>query len=95
MCIRDSGLTLWNANGEEFLFICDPNSGKVTKTDLKGKVLMTIEHPSKVGAYKPEDKFLPTETAVGPTGDIYVADGYGSQWILQYTSCLLYTSRCV
>lgn len=80
------GLTLWNANGEEFLFICDPNSGKVTKTDINGKPLYTIEHPSKVGAYKPEDKFLPTETAIGPNGDIYVADGYGSQWILQYTS---------
>ena len=30
------GLTLWNTNGEEFLFICDPNLGKVFKTDLKG-----------------------------------------------------------
>jgi hypothetical protein len=80
------GLTLWDANGEEFLFICDPNLHKVVKTDLKGTVLMTIEHPSKVGAYKPEDKFLPTETCVGPNGDIYVADGYGSQWILQYSS---------
>jgi hypothetical protein len=79
------GLTLWNANGEEFLFICDPNTGKVVKTDLKGKVLMTIEHPSKVGAYKPEMNFKPTETAIGPDGTIYVADGYGSQWILRYT----------
>ena len=79
------GLTLWNANGEEFLFICDPNTGKVTKTDMQGKVLLTIEHPSKVGAYKPEMNFKPTETAIGPDGTIYVADGYGSQWILRYT----------
>jgi hypothetical protein len=80
------GLTLWNANGEEFLFICDPNLGKVVKTDMKGKVLLTIEHPSKVGAYKPEANFKPTETAIGPDGTIYVADGYGSQWILRYTA---------
>lgn len=79
------GLTLWNANGEEFLFISDPNLGKVVKTDLKGKVLLTIEHPSKVGAYKEGDAFKPTETAVGPDGSIYVADGYGSQWILRYS----------
>lgn len=79
------GLTLWNANGEEFLFISDPNIGKVFKTDLKGKILLTIEHPSKVGAYKEADPFKPTETAIGPDGTIYVADGYGSQWILRYT----------
>ena len=80
------GLTLWNANGEEFLFISDPNIGKVCKTDLKGKILLTIEHPSKVGAYKDADAFKPTETAIGPDGTIYVADGYGSQWILRYTA---------
>lgn len=79
------GLTLWNANGEEFLFICDPNIGKVFKTDLKGKILLTIEHPFKVGAYKEADPFKPTETAIGPDGTIYIADGYGSQWILRYT----------
>lgn len=80
------GLTLWNANGEEFLFISDPNLGKVFKTDLKGKVLLTIGHPSGVGAYQEKDAFRPTETAIGPDGTIYVADGYGSQWILRYTA---------
>lgn len=79
------GLTLWNANGEEFLFICDPNLGKVFKTTITGKVLLTIDHPSTVGTYKPEMPFKPTETAIGPDGTIYVADGYGSQWILRYT----------
>ncbi|GAB2779671.1 peptidylglycine monooxygenase-like protein [Rhabdobacter roseus] len=79
------GLTLWNANGEEFLFICDPNLGKVFKTDLKGKVLLTIEHPSKVGAYEEKMAFKPTETAIGPDGTIYIADGYGSQWVLRYS----------
>lgn len=43
------GLTLWNAGGEEFLFICDPNLGKVFKTTLDGKTLLTIEHPSGIG----------------------------------------------
>ncbi|GAA4443975.1 peptidylglycine monooxygenase-like protein [Ravibacter arvi] len=79
------GLSLWNANGEEFLFITDVNHGKVFKTDLKGKVLMTIEHPSSQGGYEKEWPFKPTETAVGPDGTIYVADGYGSNFVLRYT----------
>ena len=78
------GLTLWNAGGEEFLFVCDPNLGKVFKTTLSGKILLTINHPSEIGIYKSEDPFKPTETAIGPNGDIYVADGYGSQFIIQY-----------
>ncbi|MBK6392330.1 MAG: 6-bladed beta-propeller [Saprospiraceae bacterium] len=80
------GLTLWNANGEEFLFICDPNLHQVFKTDLKGNQLLMIDHPSTIGEYKQEDPFNPTETAIGPNGDIYVADGYGSQYVLQYDS---------
>nr|WP_207505948.1 6-bladed beta-propeller [Telluribacter humicola] len=80
------GLTLWNANGEEFLFITDPGLSKVFKTDMKGNILMTIEHPSKVGAYKEDAAFRPTETAIGPDGTIYIADGYGSQWVLRYTA---------
>ncbi|MBK8506224.1 MAG: 6-bladed beta-propeller [Saprospiraceae bacterium] len=78
------GLTHWDAGGEEFLFISD-NAGAVVKTTLKGKELLRIEHPSKFGAYKEEDKFIPTETAIGPNGDIYIADGYGLQYILQFT----------
>ena len=78
------GLTLWDAGGEEFLFICDFDRGIVDKTTLDGRVLLTIEHPSTVDAYDAEAPFKPTETAVGPNGDIYVADGYGSQYILQY-----------
>ena len=78
------GLTIWNAGGEEFLFISDFDLGRIDKATLDGRVLLSIEHPSKVGAYAAEDSFRPTETAIGPNGDIYVADGYGSQYILQY-----------
>jgi hypothetical protein len=79
------GLTLWEAGGEEFLFVCD-TKGSVVKTTLEGKELLQIDHPSTFGAYKEEDAFHPTESAIGPNGDIYVADGYGSQYVLQFTS---------
>lgn len=78
------GLTIWDSGDEEYLFICD-TSGTVIKTNLNGREIMRIDHPSNYGAYKEEDRFAPTETAIGPNGDIYVADGYGSQYILQFT----------
>jgi hypothetical protein len=78
------GLTLWNAGGEEFLLITDPPAGKVAKTTTDGRIVMTLPHPASIGVYGEKDAYRPTETAVGPNGDIYVADGYGSQWILQF-----------
>jgi peptidylamidoglycolate lyase len=34
--------------------------------------------------YQNEKSFVPTETAVTKDGDIYVADGYGEQYIIHY-----------
>lgn len=80
------GLTLHNENGEEFLYITDYDIKEVYKITLDGKILMTIRHPKFIGEYADCDRFGPTETCIGPNGDIYVADGYGSQFILQYTA---------
>lgn len=79
------GLSLATANsGPEHLLITDASSGRVVKTTLTGEIVLELPHPAKVGAYTERDDYRPTETAVAPTGDIYVADGYGSQWILQF-----------
>ncbi len=82
------GLTLWDAGGEEFLFLCDngfDGNPQVVKTTLDGRQVLRLPHPKDLGEYSDEDKYHPTETAIGPNGEIYVADGYGSQWILQFT----------
>ncbi len=78
------GLNIHDEGGEEVLYITDPGLGKVVKTTLNGKILGELEHPAKIGTYSKNMPFKPTETAIGPNGDIYVADGYGSQYILQY-----------
>ncbi|MEX0779064.1 MAG: hypothetical protein WD037_04980 [Balneolales bacterium] len=79
------GLTHWDAGGEEFLYITDPSAGRVDKTTLDGRVLFSLEDPRTVGAYEEDARFMPTETAIGPDGSIYVADGYGSYFILRYS----------
>lgn len=80
------GLTLANENGHEFLLITDIERHQVIKTTLDGRVVMTIDYPKEISHYTSAEQFMPTETAVGPTGDIYVTDGYGLQYVIQYTS---------
>lgn len=78
------GLTLFNENGQEVLFICDNNRHQVIKTTLDGKVLMTLDYPKETGQYSKAEEFVPTETSIAANGDIYVADGYGKDFIIQY-----------
>lgn len=78
------GLTLFNENGHEVLFICDNNRHQVIKTDLKGKVLLTLDYPKETEQYTKAEEYIPTETAIADNGDIYVADGYGKDFIIQY-----------
>lgn len=79
------GLNISNENGEEFLWITDTERRIVVKLDMKGKEMMTIGWPKDSGKYEKEQQFCPTETAVNPAnGDVYVADGYGSNWLTHY-----------
>ncbi len=90
------GLTLSAEGGEDFLFISDcgwfygkdskwhDQAGMIVKTTLDGRVVFALGHPATIGVYKPGQKFMPTEVAVAPNGDFYVADGYGSDYIIQY-----------
>jgi len=78
------GLTLFNENGDDVLFICDNNLHQVIKTSIDGKVLMKLDYPKEIGQYSKAEEYIPTETSIAPNGDIYVADGYGKDFIIQY-----------
>lgn len=80
------GLTLHNENGTEYLYITDTVKHQVYKITMDGKILMTIDYPKESGKYEKMEAFVPTETAVASNGDIYIADGYGAQYIMQYDS---------
>jgi peptidylamidoglycolate lyase len=78
------GLTLFNENGDDVLFICDNNRHQVIKTTIDGKVLMTLDYPKETGQYTKAEEYVPTETAIATNGDIYVVDGYGKDFVIQY-----------
>ena len=78
------GLTLHNENGIEYLYITDTEKHQVYKTTMDGKVLLTIDAPLDAGIYTKKEEFVPTETVIDINGDIFIADGYGLQYILHY-----------
>jgi hypothetical protein len=85
------GLFIRREGSTEFLYLCDTKRGVVVKATLDGEEVFTLGYPDKSEAYKRGadgklPKYSPTNLAVAPNGDIYVADGYGSSYINQYNS---------
>ena len=83
------GFRLTREGGDEFLYFCDIRRGIVQKTRLDGEVLLTLGYPSESPAYGVREGRLapswkPTNLAVARNGDIYVADGYGSSYVVRY-----------
>ncbi|MDB6029662.1 MAG: repeat containing protein, partial [Verrucomicrobiales bacterium] len=85
------GLYWSKENGKEYLYFTENKaktgtSGRlVTKTDLKGNVLLRIGNVTEES--KTAIKFTfdnPTDVAIAANGDIYVVDGYGSQLVHRF-----------
>ena len=85
----------WSKEGDnEYLYWTENADGpkrgprigaRVCKTDLKGKVLYTIGNVGKESATSQRFQFEnPTNVAVGPTGDVYVVDGFGSMLLHRF-----------
>jgi hypothetical protein len=83
------GLHIQREGSTEFLYLCDTKRGVVVKATLDGEEVFTLGYPDVSEAYKPgadgkKPKYSPTNLAIGPNGDLYVGDGYGSSYINQY-----------
>ena len=61
-------------------------SGFIAKLDMAGRLIFSIGHPQTYGVYRPDQPFRPTDIAISDKGDMYVTDGYGSDYLLQYDS---------
>ena len=80
--VEPHGLTAAGERSDQTLWLTDPESGRVLNLDLDGRLLRELKVPAD---QIPEGQFFkPTETAVARNGDIYVADGYGTNLIFHY-----------
>jgi hypothetical protein len=81
---RIHGLELRNENDVEYIYGARPADHEVLKLALDGTIEWTIHYPKESGIYTNEDGFKPCAVTVGPDGSIYVADGYGSNFVLKF-----------
>jgi DNA-binding beta-propeller fold protein YncE len=81
---RIHGLELRKEKGEEYIYAARPTDHEVVKLKLNGERVWTITYPTEAGIYKNADGFKPCAVTVGPDGSIFVADGYGANYILKF-----------
>jgi len=85
------GLHIRKEGRDEFLYLCDTKRGVVAKATLAGETVWSRGYPDESSKYTrnadgtPATKYSPTNVAIAPNGDVYVADGYGSSFINQYS----------
>lgn len=79
------GLCITEYKGEEYLYLTDLGQHKVYRMTLDGKVVLEIPYPKASGKYKEEKKYKPSMVIPTPSGDFYVLDGYGQNYIIQYS----------
>lgn len=81
------GMALVEEDGQEYLWLTDQNTAEVVKTTLDGRTVLALERPG-LEAYR-QGKYSPTWVAVnqerhGGNGDVWVADGYGRNYVHRY-----------
>lgn len=78
------GLSLIGSGNDQLLFITDTERHQFFKTTVEGKILSIWDFPAASEKYTEAKQFVPTETAITKDGEVYVADGYGAQYIIHY-----------
>ena len=81
------GMTLVKEGATEYLWLTDQSTCEVVKTTLDGKTVMNLGRPA-LPTYE-KAKYAPTWVAVNEerfrgNGDIWVTDGYGSNYVHRY-----------
>jgi hypothetical protein len=75
-------------DGKEYLWLADQDSREVVKTTLDGRTILNL-HRAPIPAYLGGKSYVPTWVAVneerfGGNGDVWIADGYGANFVHRY-----------
>jgi hypothetical protein len=78
------GVYLQREGDGEYLYAARPTAHEVLKIKTDGTVAWTMGYPKDSGVYASAEEFNPTNIVALRDGTIYVADGYGKNWIHKY-----------
>lgn len=81
---RIHALEIRTEKGQEYIYAARPSDHEVVKLKLDGEQLWAIHFPPEAGIYKDEKGFSPCAVTVAPDGSIFIADGYGSNFVLKF-----------
>jgi hypothetical protein len=81
---RVHGLEIREESGVEYIYGARPSDHEVVKLTLAGEPAWKIEYPKEAGIYKEAKEFNPCALTVAPDGSIFIADGYGSNYVLKF-----------
>jgi DNA-binding beta-propeller fold protein YncE len=77
-------LEIRDENGTEFIYAARPSQHEVIKLSLTGENVWTLNYPKEANLFKDDKGFNPCAVTVAPDGSIFVADGYGSNYVLKF-----------
>lgn len=78
------GLQIREEGGEEFLYAAHLAGKRALKLKLDGTIVWSIPAEKVLeasGRYKDRGQYNPTAVAVAPDGRVFIADGYGQNWV--------------
>jgi DNA-binding beta-propeller fold protein YncE len=81
---RIHALEIREESGAEYIYAARPTDHEVVKLKLTGETEWTLEYPKESGLYQEAKGFNPCAVTVAPDGSIFVADGYGSNYVLKF-----------
>ncbi len=80
------GLEIREEDGTEYIYGARPQEHEVIKLKLTGEVEWSIGFPREADFYAAKElkAFQPCAVTVAPDGSVFIADGYGSNFVLKY-----------
>ena len=81
---RIHALEIREENGVEHIYAARPSDHEVVKLKLDGGQEWALHFPEEAGIYKEAKGFNPCAVTVAPDGSIFVADGYGANYVLKF-----------
>jgi len=78
------GMQIRVEDGVEHFYAARPDYHDVVKFKSDGALEWTIHYPPEAGIYKDQNGFKPCAVTVGPDGSVFIADGYGANYVLKF-----------